>query len=121
MKKFTYLLGTTMIIAAVVAGCGGGSSSVREVKMITRGMTYEPAVIQAKAGEKIKFTVENVDKEDHEFESEELKFDELEIPPGKTRAVEVTMPDKAGEYEFFCDAPGHKEKGMVGKIVVSQQ
>lgn len=103
---------------ALVAGCS--ASGVREVKIVATEMQYEPAVIQAKAGEKIMFTIQNAGTADHEFESEQLKFDELEIPVGKSRSVTVTMPDKPGEYMFFCDKPGHKDAGMTGKVLVSQ-
>lgn len=106
-------------LASLLAGCGSASHA-REMTIIATEMKYEPAVIQAKAGETIKFIVVNQGTEDHEFESEDVKFDELIIPPGKSRSIVVTMPDKPGEYAFFCDAEGHKSAGMVGKFRVSQ-
>ena len=29
-----------------------------------------------------------------------------------------TYPLEAGEYDFFCDIPGHRGQGMEGTIVV---
>jgi uncharacterized cupredoxin-like copper-binding protein len=112
-----WMLGAACAMALLAAGCGSQSAS-REVTIEATEMKYEPSVIEAKPGETIKFTVVNKGTVDHEFESDELKFDELIIPPGKSRSVVVTMPSKPGEYSFLCDAPGHKDAGMVGKVVV---
>jgi len=38
-------------------------------------------------------------------------------PIGASETIEFT-PSEAGEYEFFCTVPGHKESGMVGILVV---
>lgn len=114
------VIGAAVLLAAALAGCSSSSGSEREVTVIATEMKFEPATIQAKPGEKIKFTVANKGTVDHEFESEQVKFDELIIPAGKSRSIVVTMPDKPGEYEFFCDAEGHHAAGMSGKIVVSQ-
>lgn len=38
--------------------------------------------------------------------------------PGTTATVMFT-PTKAGEYDFTCTISGHKEAGMVGKLVVT--
>jgi uncharacterized cupredoxin-like copper-binding protein len=40
-----------------------------------------------------------------------------EVEPGKTGEL-VWRFSKAGEFEFACLIPGHREAGMVGKIVV---
>ncbi len=39
------------------------------------------------------------------------------VNPGAAATIRVTF-DKAGEYEFVCTVPGHKESGMRGKVVV---
>ena len=38
------------------------------------------------------------------------------VNPGDTKSVKVNLP--AGEYDFDCSEPGHKEAGMVGKLTV---
>lgn len=40
-------------------------------------------------------------------------------PAGGTNTVEFT-PSEPGEYEFFCTVSGHKEAGMLGKLVVTE-
>lgn len=120
MRRGPLALAVMLLVALALTGCSSAVSADREVKITATEMKFEPAVIEAKVGEKIKFAIQNQGTVDHEFESETLKFDELEIPPGKTRTVTVTMPDKPGEYEFFCDAAGHLAAGMKGKVVVSR-
>lgn len=39
--------------------------------------------------------------------------------PGTTATVMFTATE-VGEYKFACTIPGHKEAGMVGKIVVTE-
>lgn len=36
---------------------------------------------------------------------------------GQSNQLEFT-PTTAGTYEFWCTVPGHKEAGMIGKLVV---
>lgn len=36
---------------------------------------------------------------------------------GTSEAVEFT-PTEAGTYEFYCTVSGHKEAGMIGRLVV---
>ncbi|MCH7860368.1 MAG: multicopper oxidase domain-containing protein, partial [Proteobacteria bacterium] len=38
--------------------------------------------------------------------------------PGTTASVIFTATEP-GEYEFFCTIPGHKEAGMVGRLIVT--
>lgn len=37
---------------------------------------------------------------------------------GKTGSLRFT-PTRAGEYEFWCTVPGHREAGMRGRLVVT--
>ena len=38
--------------------------------------------------------------------------------PGTSTTVLFT-PTQTGEYEFECTIPGHREAGMVGKVIVT--
>ena len=53
----------------------------------------------------------------HNFAVDELGVD-VDMPVGET--VEATIPADAapGEYEFYCNVPGHKQAGMVGTLVI---
>ena len=99
-------------------------------------MMYVPDRVEIKRGEQIKFVLRNNGALDHEFilattaenlkHAEEMKKNpEMEhddpnakrLAPKKTNEV-VWRFTKAGEFEFGCLIPGHREAGMIGTVVV---
>jgi len=93
--------------------------------------------VEAKQGEQIRFVLKNVDQiKDHEFvlaspeenkeHAEAMKADpnmKHDDPNGKTLSAKDTKEllwrfTNAGEFEFSCNLPGHREAGMVGKVIV---
>ena len=109
-----------------------------EVRMFEGGgkMGFEPARIEVRRGEQIRFVVHNDGEEDHEFilatvaenrrhaevmkKHPEMEHDDLNgkriLPYGSAELVWKFT--KRGEFEFACLIPGHYEKGMFGKIIV---
>jgi uncharacterized cupredoxin-like copper-binding protein len=99
-------------------------------------MIYIPERIDVRRGEQIRFVIRNNGGLDHEFmlasREDNLKHAELmkkypdmehDDPNGKTLKPKgaseiVWLFNKAGEFEFACNIPGHREAGMIGKIVV---
>jgi uncharacterized cupredoxin-like copper-binding protein len=99
-------------------------------------MKFEPASITVRKGEQIRFVLENVGTESHEFMlatvAENRKHGELmkkfpdmehDDPNAKRLAVGehgelVWKFTKAGEFEFACLISGHYEAGMHGRIIV---
>ena len=53
----------------------------------------------------------------HNFSIDALGID-VDIAPGATEQVVINAP--AGEYEYYCNVPGHKEAGMVGTLIVTE-
>jgi uncharacterized cupredoxin-like copper-binding protein len=99
-------------------------------------MSYEPAEIDVKKGEQIKFIVKNVGTLKHEFfldsfahnashkiemqKNPEMEHDDpnaQSIEPGKQKEI-LWKFSKLGTFEFACLIPGHYEAGMHGKVVV---
>lgn len=57
------------------------------------------------------------------FAQHDIVVDELGMDSGLANGgetVTVTIPDdaEAGEYEFYCSVPGHREAGMVGTLTI---
>jgi uncharacterized cupredoxin-like copper-binding protein len=107
-----------------------------EVSM-SDSMRFSPANMTVKAGETIKFVLNNTGKVKHEFvlgkdkELKEhyqqmLKFPHMEhdepnmvtVEPGKTGIVIWTFT-KEGSVAFACLLPGHYDAGMKGSVAVS--
>ena len=99
-------------------------------------MLFEPSRIEVQKGEQIRFRLENVGVLDHEFllgtqqEIEEhaemmkampdMKHDDPNSKQVAPRASGdlVWRFTNAGEFDFACMIPGHREAGMTGKILV---
>ncbi len=99
-------------------------------------MLFLPARIEIKKGDQVKFLLRNNGKLDHEFvlastaenlehaknmkANPDMAHDEpngKQLAPSKTGQI-VWKFTKAGEFEYACLIPGHREAGMVGSIVV---
>ena len=119
---------------------GDPKKPARTIKVVMREdgkkMAFDPARIMVRKGEQIRFVLENDGTDDHEFvlanaaenrKHAELmkKFPDMEHdePNAKRLAVgergEILWKfTKTGTFEFACLIPGHREAGMVGKVVV---
>ncbi|MDP3074408.1 cupredoxin family protein [Bradyrhizobium sp.] len=99
-------------------------------------MLFVPARLEVRKGEQIKFVLRNIGELEHEFvlatTTENLKHAEdmknnpnmaheepngKEVDPKKTGEI-LWKFTKAGEFEYACLIPGHREAGMTGTIVV---
>ena len=99
-------------------------------------MAYVPNRIEVKRGEQIRFVLKNAGELAHEFvlasTEDNLKHAALmqkypdmehDDPNGKTLQPKANSEilwhfTKAGEFEFGCLIPGHREAGMLGKVIV---
>lgn len=99
-------------------------------------MSYAPKIINVRRGEQIKFVIKNDGVLKHEFvlanTADNLKHAELmrkypdmehDDPNAKSvdakgKAEILWRFTKSGEFEYACLIPGHRESGMIGKIVV---
>lgn len=99
-------------------------------------MQFIPSEVKIRRGEQIKFVIRNNGLLDHEIviatlqenleHAEEMaKNPDMEhddpnakrLEPRKTGEI-VWKFTKAGEFDFSCLLPGHREAGMFGKIFV---
>ena len=99
-------------------------------------MIYIPNKVDVKRGEQVRFIITNAGAIPHEFtlasvednlkHAEEMKKhpdmaheepNGRQLAPKKTGEI-VWKFTKAGEFEYACLIPGHREAGMIGTIVV---
>jgi uncharacterized cupredoxin-like copper-binding protein len=99
-------------------------------------MIYVPDRIEVRRGEQIRFVLRNAGVIEHEFvlatteenlkHAEEMKkFPEMEHDDPNARRLAPSRSEdlvwhftKVGEFEFGCLIPGHREAGMIGKVIV---
>jgi uncharacterized cupredoxin-like copper-binding protein len=122
---------TLLALAAVTAGCGGGSERTLQVRM--RYSKYLPAALTVRAGTTVSFDVVNADPIEHEFiigtAAQQLAHErgdphdphtgpgEALVAGGKAALVRFTFA-KPGTFQYACHRPGHYKFGMVGTITV---
>jgi uncharacterized cupredoxin-like copper-binding protein len=119
---------------------GDPTKRARTIKVVMREdgkkMAFEPARITVRRGEQIRFVLENAGTDDHEFVLATLeenrkhaelmkKFPDMEhADPNAKRLAPAAHGEilwkftKVGTFEFACLIPGHREAGMLGKVVV---
>lgn len=123
-RRFISLVGVSSLL--LLSGCKPliKKPSIQEIRVDLTEWAIEPAVITAKAGT-MKFVVRNRGAIIHGLEIEgeiDGKGFEREIAPfpgGQTRTLVVELPP--GEYELYCQVPGHKEQGMEGTLIVEER
>ena len=99
-------------------------------------MLFVPDRIEVRKGEQIRFVLRNNGEVDHEFvvatleenlkHAEEMKKNpdmEHDDPNARRLAPKKTGEilwrfTKAGEFDFSCLIPGHREAGMFGRVIV---
>lgn len=90
------------------------------VKMGVTAQGFSPSSFEVRKGEKIFLAVTSQDEWTHvfKFKDESLVKVAVGVAPGETRAITFYAPSESGEYEFFCDVPGHEARGEKGKMIV---
>ena len=127
--------------ATFSAGEPGNPKKPAKIIQVTMGesegkMLFVPVRLEIKKGDQIKFVLRNNGELEHEFvlasTADNLKHAEEmkkhpdmahEEPNGRQLAPKRTSEivwkfTKAGEFEYACLIPGHREAGMTGTIVV---
>ena len=103
-------------------GATGGEASVGAVTIDVElvDIAFEPTEITVPANADVTVNLVNSGVGSHTFTVEALGVDSGEIPGGQSGTVTFNSGAPA-EYEFICTVPGHKEAGMVGKLIVSAE
>ena len=123
---------------------GDESADVLEITLEAvegRAWRFEPAVLELPLGQRVKLTLVNDGRAEHDVEFTGVPAEHVELMGGEdhqrlggghhgdgvvaahaapgTTATVIFTPTKIGEYEYYCTIPGHREAGMFGRAVVS--
>jgi cytochrome c oxidase subunit 2 len=111
------------LLAAGIAAAAGAAFGARAlaqervIRVTARKFEFEPETIELKRGEPVVLELSTADVL-MGFNAPDFKV-RADIPPGQVARVRL-VPDRAGEFDFFCDnfcGEGHET--MSGKIRVS--
>lgn len=68
------------------------------------------------------FVLESITAPDNEYIAPDLEEFVIAatdlLAGGETDAIEFTVPEEVGEFDFVCSFPGHFAAGMAGQLVV---
>ena len=92
------------------------ASGPLQVKLVAADLKFDQKEIRAAVGQPVEITLENKGVLEHDFVLDEPQFRVLAA--GGQTAKGTFTPTKEGTYEFYCSIPGHKQAGMVGKLIV---
>jgi uncharacterized cupredoxin-like copper-binding protein/mono/diheme cytochrome c family protein len=98
-------------------GAGGEAGDVATSNQFTvesHDIFFTPTEIEIPSDTEVTILLPNLGAAPHNFSIDELDIS-VDIAPGETKEVTITAPE--GEYEYYCNIPGHKEAGMVGTLI----
>ena len=129
--------------AAVTHERGAAEGRVFEITLDAEEWLFEPSVLEVPVGHRVELSLVNHGMVEHDVEVVGVPVEGIEVvdavgrherlggghhdvgvvaahaEPG-TSATVVFTATEVGEYDFACTIPGHKEAGMVGKLVVTE-
>lgn len=122
MKKLTILIILALVAAAAplvaqeTVDVTGEDGEVKEITVQNDRLSFVQSEIRVNRGDTIRLTFENTGGR-HDWVLDEFDAATDVIRGGQSETIEFTA-DEAGEFEFYCSVPGHREAGMWGTFVV---
>ncbi|MBM3140051.1 MAG: hypothetical protein FJZ92_07520 [Chloroflexi bacterium] len=123
-----------------------GATVAQQFKVELLEIKFEPKELRFKAGEVVEIEFHNDGKLVHDFTIKKIDADAMAMArqEGQSGAMAAHQEEhqkdlalhmaleagdhgtlrlrvhKAGQYEYYCTVAGHKDAGMVGKLIVSK-
>lgn len=74
--------------------------------------------LRVKVGDVVEVVLVNGDGMPHDFTIEDLGVHSEQVASVTQEVRVVFTVTEAGEFEYFCSIPGHRQGGMFGKLIV---
>jgi plastocyanin len=84
------------------------------VLLVADDLYWEQDELTIPAEQDVTLLLENAGSAPHNFSIDELGIS-VDLAPGSRQEIVINIP--AGDYEFYCNVPGHLEAGMVGTLI----
>jgi uncharacterized cupredoxin-like copper-binding protein/mono/diheme cytochrome c family protein len=95
-------------------GEAGDEATSDQFTVESHDIFFTPTEIEVPSDTEVTILLPNLGASPHNFSIDELDVS-VDIAPGETKEVTINAPE--GEYEYYCNVPGHKEAGMVGALI----
>src|SRR5215216_5209853 len=141
LRKMFFIL----VLAVLLTGCAGAgvSQAGTEITVQATDFAYNPVSVTVPAGQPVTLTPNNTGAVEHDFVVDKINVTDVEASDtgpaahhqmgdapeydlhffakaGDTAVLKFTAMEP-GTYEIFCSIEGHKEAGMIGKLIVAAQ
>jgi len=121
MKKLILLLlfaatAAASVMAQESVDLSMSGPGVKEIKITSKGLTFDIKEIKVKTGDTVRITFTNGGGT-HDLIIDEFNVGTEVLRSGKSETIEfkVTQP---GEYVYYCSVGKHRELGMWGTLKV---
>ncbi|MFH1838495.1 MAG: cupredoxin domain-containing protein [Candidatus Kuenenbacteria bacterium] len=104
------------------------SAPIKDIKQLPTQVTkliitekgFAPLSFEVKSKQVVNLAISSGDSHLHvfKFEDPSLSAVNFGVSSGETRVIVFNAPEKPGEYKFFCDVPGHQNRGEQGTMIV---
>ena len=101
--------------AEATPAAASGSDAATETTVEMVDIAFNPSSLTIPADTDVTVSLPNTGAALHNFSIDELGID-VDVAAGDTGSATINAP--AGDYEFYCNVPGHKEAGMLGTLTV---
>ncbi|HEY7031058.1 MAG TPA: cupredoxin domain-containing protein [Thermomicrobiales bacterium] len=106
----------TPAAAGSPAATTGGGQAATSPTVNLEDIKFDPNELTIPANTAVTVNLVNKGASIHNFNIDQLNVHSGDIQPGQTGSVTINAP--AGDYQYYCAVPGHKEAGMVGTLHV---
>lgn len=112
------ILAIVALLAVALTACGGAAAPSGPVVAVElTDFKFGPATIEIPADQKVTLELRNKGAVEHDITIDAIGLKAI-VKPGQT-ATRALGPLKTGTtYDVYCSTAGHKESGMVGKLIV---
>jgi outer membrane protein assembly factor BamB len=93
------------------------AASGTDLQVTAIDIAYKETELHAPADTDVTLTLTNTGVSQHDLVIEDTDYRVPLLNSGESASVTFNLP--AGEYTYYCDVPGHRAAGMVGKLIVS--
>lgn len=114
------LAAMVMIILTALLGCERATNAPeQELLILAFEYRFEPSELVVPGGTRLRLRLENRGDKPHSFKFSSAGADvRVFVDKDETASGILVVPERPGEYAFWCDVGSHRELGMEGTLTI---